>query len=573
MARSVERITNDIDSIGRRRFLKVTGGGALTASVAGCTGGGDGEDEPTTEEPMDGTTSTDDGSSGDGGDGGDGPEGGEFGIIDSYATQSLDPTFGIDIPSTVPKVNLYDPLIFTDPADKSPIPWLATDWDADENGTRWTFTLRDDVTFHTGNTLSAEDVVYSLDRTMGLGLATSAIWDGTYEEGNSEAVDETTVAIDLEEPFGPFIPTLLNLFVVDSTTVKENEVDGDYGNEFLQNNEVGSGPYVLEDWSQGSELTATAFEDYWGGWERNQFDSIRREIISESSTVATLLQQGDGDLTTGQPFPDDVWQNIESSDGAEIVSYALQYFHIPINTRIEPTDDVNVRRAISYAFDYETAINNIFNPAQPLKGPVPPTVFGANEELPTPAQDMDAARQALDEADYTVDEINEIGLEYVFIPDLEVERQAGLLLQQALGELGIDLQINGQRWSTITDRATSVETTPHLSAIYNSGVYNSPDSYVYLMYHPSSQGRYYSMSRYTPDELTELLEDARRTTDQEERVAKYDQAQQMVVDAHPALWVALPQTRIAKGVRVDGWNSYGAVAYDANAYHLTNNDA
>ena len=122
-----------------------------------------------------------------------------------------------------------------------------------------------------------------------------------------EARDEQTLELTLNGAFAPFLATLVQFFVVDSATVKENEADGehgergDYGREYLKNNIAGSGPYTMESWQTGSEMIFEYFPDYWQGWEANQFSTARFKVVSEDTTVQTLLRQGEMDL---HPYSD-----------------------------------------------------------------------------------------------------------------------------------------------------------------------------------------------------------------------------------------------------------------------------
>ncbi|MFB6187435.1 MAG: ABC transporter substrate-binding protein, partial [Halobacteriaceae archaeon] len=181
-----------------------------------------------------------------------------------------------------------------------------------------------------------------------------------------EARGEKTVAINLEQAFGPLVATLVMFSIVDSESVKEKEQSGDYGERgdysqaYLKENVAGTGPYTLKSWSSGNALVMKAFEDYWQGWEDNQFDIVRCKIVKEPSTTKLLMKNGKADITS-QYESTAFYKEVAGYDNVEVPRIPQwQLFHLPLNTAIKPLDDINVRKAIIHAFDYETAINSIF---------------------------------------------------------------------------------------------------------------------------------------------------------------------------------------------------------------------
>jgi peptide/nickel transport system substrate-binding protein len=96
----------------------------------------------------------------------------------------------------------------------------------------------------------------------------------------------------------------------------------------------------------------------------------------------------------------------------------------------------------------------------------------------------------------------------------------------------------------------------------------SPDSHTYLMYHPSSFGSYISQSWYTTDELTSVLEEARSTTDLQSRLEKYQEAQALVVEGMPSVYIANPSYRIGINENVGGWQYKGVMAFDWDVHSM-----
>lgn len=542
--------------VSRRRMLQYLGAGAAGVSLAGYT---DTNDEANQESDV-GRVRQDD-------------EGGEtdFHFVARQVFGTLDPAEQVDYTQAMAAQNLYDEFITVDEETFEPTANIADSWDTEDDGNTWVFTINNEVTFTDGSQLTAEDVVYSMRRMLRLERGYASFWLGLLEPENVEARDESTVAFTFEETYGPALATFVQFYILNSQVVEENAADdgdygehGDYGVDYLRENSAGSGAYVLEDWQEGDSIETTAYDDYWKGWPDNRFDRFRATVVTEESTVKATMRQGEADMTD-QYMGTSAYEEMDSYPNVFVPEVPqLQLFHIPFNTQKEPTDDVNVRRAIALAFDYESAVNDIIGGGQVAAGPVPREMAGHNDNLEPMSQDLEAAQAALDESDYTVEEINEIGLEHVVVAGTELQRQMGLLNQSTLAELGIELEINENQWAQITDRATSEEETAHMTNIFHTAKMPSPDSHTFLMYHPSSFGSYISQSWYTTDEVTALLEEARKTLDLQERLDKYREVQELIVEGHPSIFVANPPYRIGINENVGGWQYRGVMAFDWN---------
>ncbi|EMA08597.1 ABC transporter substrate-binding protein [Haloferax denitrificans] len=553
-------------NIERRKLLKLIGSGATSVALAGCQGtqqtettdGSSGSDSTATEQ------TSDDGSGGSGGSGGN-----DFHFIAGQVFGTLDPAEQVDYTQGLAAQNLYDELITVDAETLQPTAHIAESWDTEDEGQTWVFTLRDDVTFSDGTPLTADDVAYSLTRMLELQRGYSSFWLDYLDPSNITVRDERTVAFEFNQAYGPALATFVQFYIVNSAVVQENEQDGDYGNAYLQNNSAGSGAYVLDNWEQGNSIEASAYEDYWKGWSEDSFDTFRSTVITEESTIKTTMQQGEGDMTD-QYMGTQAYAEMDSYSNVRVPEVPqLQLFHFPLNCQKAPTDDINVRKAIAYAFDYDSAVNDIIGGGGVAAGPVPREMAGHNGDLVPMEQDLDKAKEFLDKADYSVEEINEIGLEHVVVAGTELQRQMGLLNQAGLNELGIDLEINPLQWARLTDRATSAESTAHMTNIFHTAKMPSPDSHTYLMYHPSSFGSYISQSWYSTDEIAATLEEARKSTDLQSRLEKYEEAQALIVEGMPSVYIANPPYRIGINENVEGWQYRGVMSFDWDVHSMT----
>jgi peptide/nickel transport system substrate-binding protein len=543
----------------------------VATTVAGCQG--ENQSEPTEDDQN-----TDQTQAGDGETGGNGGGGGEQEVVlvQNGVVRTIDPHKHTDLQTTTTTVNLYDPFVLVGDG-RSPVAHLATEWETENGGETWVFTIRDDVTFHSGNQLTADDVAYSMERALAVGQGQSNLWGDFLETDGIEVRNETTVAFNLSSAFGPMLATLIQFIVVDSQTVSENEADGDFGEHgdfgqaYLSENVAGSGAYTLGEWQQESQLVFEQYEDYWGGWSENQFERARLERVPEESTVKLMMQQGDADLTTST-LSVQTFNEIDSYDNAEVVTATRSdLFHIPFHTQKAPTDDLNVRKALAHSIDYETIIEDILGGGTPAAGPVPDTMPGKSGSVVPYEQDLDQAKAYLDQASYSVDEINDIGLEHVYIASVGYMENLALVIQNSFGELGIELELNGQQWPTIAERATVKSETPHTQELFIFANYPSADTFTYQMYHPSAFESVNGASWYTTDELKALLEGARTTADREERIEKYEQAQQLIYDGYPAAFVVYPRLRIGKSASLGGYQYKGITGYDYRFHEMHRN--
>jgi ABC-type transport system substrate-binding protein len=163
---------------------------------------------------------------------------------------TMDPAETVDETDLISMVNLYSTLVYPDIEHKSmdPVPHIAKSWDVSPDGSTYTFHLRDDVKFHDGSFLLAEDVVYSAERFITMGMGFSWTWSGVLDSGDIVALDANTVEFNLNRAYPPFVPTLMEFYIVNKDLMLANQEAGDYGAfgdysaNYLNDADAGSGP-------------------------------------------------------------------------------------------------------------------------------------------------------------------------------------------------------------------------------------------------------------------------------------------------------------------------------------------
>lgn len=494
-----------------------------------------------------------------------------FLYISQQLVNTIDPAKTKDETEVIAAVNLYDPLFYPDVANNSmdPVAHIASGYTVSADATEYTMTIRDDVTFQSGNKLTSQDVMYSMKRIIAINQGYAWLWSNILVD--VKAPDATTVIFKLKAPYAPFISSLTQLFIVDSQLLKANLQPGefgenqDYGQSYIAENSCGSGPYSLSDWNRQSYLDFTAYDDYWMGWKDGQIKNARMQTVTEESTVKILLVSGQADMVH-QWLAVSAYTDMAKNDGVKVIaapSAKLQYF--PMNTKLAPTDDINVRKAIAYAFDYDTCLTDILGGANPAAGAVPTVVPGHANDIKPITQDLEKAKEYLAKSKYAGQDIS---VSFMYLGDTVEQRQFSQLVASNLQQIGIKVVQKPVTWAQITQAASSPETTANLTVISDSLKYPHVDSHTYGIYHSSAAGSYRSMSWYSTPELDKVLEDARKATVPAEQKDLYEKSQTIVSEVFPAVYVANPTHRVAMRKNIEGYTFVGLMGYDINFYSL-----
>jgi len=363
----------------------------------------------------------------------------------------------------------------------------------------------------------------------------------------------------------------VQFFVVNKDLLVANQQDGDYGEfgdygqGFLNHQDAGSGPYTVEVYEPGTKTVFRKFDGYWGGWEPGQVTKATFLIVSELATQKLMLQKGEVDFVE-QWHTVETFEELEATEGVVVEKDPnVQLFFLSMHNKKPPLDNVDVRKAISYAFDYDTACNVIFGGAAQAQGPVPNLLPGHNDEVFVYTYDLEKAKEHL--AASGVDP-SQYKLNYVYVTGLESEEKIGLLLQSNLKELGFEVEMQPEPWARMVELASGADTAPSFMAIFHTAKYPSPDGHTYLMFHPNAWGTYMSCSYYENSEVSDLLAQARPTVDTEKRYELYGKVQEIVAEEAAALFIANPLHRMAHSDRVTGYTFVGVLGYDLTWYPM-----
>lgn len=489
-----------------------------------------------------------------------GSEGGTMTLAIPADAVSMDPHGSNDVPSEQIRDTIYEPLVTQD-ENLELVPVLAEEYEQIDD-TTWEFKLREGVTFHDGSEFNAEVVKANLERVLDPAKASArAFLFEMVSEVN--VIDDYTVQVVTEYPYAP----LINNFTHGAGKMISKElIDKDYQNaldkagsdvsleeyydlraeggeeheavaneissyvgELVESEPVGTNYFKFESRSPGEVTSVVRNDDYWGE-ETAKLDGVDFKVVSEPGSRLAELESGTSDAILST-----LSSNIERVDSNPDVTLQRQESvsidYIGFNTEKEPFNDPKVRQAITHAFDSEAVLEGVYNGSgKPAVAPLAPGVLGYSEDLEGREYDMDKAQQLLDEAGVEDLTIN------LMVNDDNPERvDVALWLQESLSELGITVNVEQVEWGAYLEATGAGEHDMFILGWSNST--GDPDNGISPLFHSDNIGADGNRSFYNNPELDSLLDQARQESDEEKRGEMYTEAQQILVDDAPAIFI------------------------------------
>ncbi|MEM9221327.1 MAG: ABC transporter substrate-binding protein [Pseudomonadota bacterium] len=468
-------------------------------------------------------------------------------VAGRQAVPNMDPSLKYDASRRTFFQAMYDALFKYEGTPPEAKPWLAESYSVSDDGLTYTFNLAKDAKFHNGDPVTAEAVRWSFERTLKLGQGPSWSLAPVLKPENIKVVDDHTVEMTLERPFSPFLSFLPWWYVLNPAEVMANEVDGDYGQAYLVDNSAGGGPYKIARVEPNNLYELERYDDYWKGHE-GDLSGIIYKVVREGSVQRAGLQKGEFDIVLD--LSPDEFQVASRTRGVETSTEpALTSFGIKFNTQAEFTDDVNIRKAIAHAFDYDALVKIFNGRAQLQTSPFTDNIRGHVEVDGIPRQDLAKAKEFLAQSSHPDGGFE---LEFVYVQGFEAQRQMGLVLIDSLKDLGIDVKMVPLTWANMVERMGSEETAPQMICIFTTPISNDPDA-VAIQYHPISHGQYYGSHYLDDPDLNAMIEEARAAIDWDEREPIYAQIQEKIVELQPEMFGMMRERLVAYRDYVQGF--------------------
>ena len=241
---------------------------------------------------------------------------------DEAAIGEADPAKATDYVDSVLMFNVYDALV-----DETAIfegggirPLLASGWEY-ADATTLNITLRDGVKFHSGNTLSADDVVFSYNRLMDMGQGFSFLFGNVTEV---KALDSKTVQITTSEPYAPLVASLIRLGIVDKDDILANTAsgnygdNGDYGEAYLLTTSAGTGAYKIVNHDPNVKTVLAKNNDYFQGHNSKAPDEVIIKYSVEAATIKALMVRNEHEISS-MWLPNEVVAALEKEPNVDIV--------------------------------------------------------------------------------------------------------------------------------------------------------------------------------------------------------------------------------------------------------------
>lgn len=467
-------------------------------------------------------------------------------IAENETPENLDPANATNSTVNQLVIGVYDTLVQFSAGETSVTPRVATSWTVSDDGLSYTFELRDDVVFHDGTKMTAEDVKFTLDR---LQAAAGKVLNDMGPYSAAEVVDDTTVKLSLSEPFGPFLSALSRIYILNKSLVEPHMAD-DNARQWLAVNEAGSGPYVVSSYKPTEAVVLTAFADYWGGWDGNHVEEVVFRYVSEPSTQLALLKSGEVHIAPDITV-DDKLAMMDTEGFVVDVGAAATPLYFQFNTASDgPTGDKEFRKMLSMTFDRSLHLEQVLMGLGNMPdGPLPSNWMG-HEPGTEQAFDLEAAKAMVDENGWAG-----TTLTVRYLPAIQEEKSAVEQLQSNLSQLGINVDAEGMTWPAQAATVQQVDTTSDINMIYNFPSFPDPHAILNTSFNGALTGYNggYNWAQYANSEVDALLNQAATSSDADERAALYQQAQKLIGEDYPVITVSNPGSVVAMSNAVDGY--------------------
>lgn len=462
----------------------------------------------------------------------------------------LDPHQVFDIGRLAIRLNMYDPLTrWVDNPPKLEF-WLVDKPVISADGMTYTFKLKPGVKFHDGSPMTADDIVYSMERILALQKGAYGLFKDFVAPGSTRALDPQTVEFRLMKPYAVFNAILSELWVVNTKLVKRNEKNGDWGAEWLTRNEAGSGSYRLRRFDAAVGFQAERFNDHFAGWKGNSnpVDEADFRVSMETATRVLGVIKGEFNTTDGFLPAEQLTRMRQSGSVKFVEAESLRTFYFIINNAKKPLDDVNMRKALCYAFDYDGFINGILGGTVVRNaGIIPNPMWGAPKDVAGYTYDLDRAK-------YYLAKVSGVRpLQIGALAGYPQSEQGAQMLQAGCAKIGLDVKIVAEPYTTIAPKLDDPDRAHDLVPLWRSAYFADPHNWTGYMFN-SSNIKAGNTSFYKNEKVDELTNKALLLTEQEERRPLYEEVSRILIEDAAGLFVNNtkyfgPFTKNVKSVR------------------------
>jgi peptide/nickel transport system substrate-binding protein len=465
---------------------------------------------------------------------------------------------------------IYEGLVKYKGATTEVVPSLAEKWQVSQDGTVWTFTLRQGVKFHDGNPFDAAAVVWNFDRwrlnkhpqhenqiKAGQTFEYYGAQFGGFDEKSNitkvEAVNPSTVRFTLKSPQAPFLANLAMVFFHFASPAAVEKWGTDFGKH-----PVGTGPFKFVEWKAGQEVILEANRDYWDKDNMAKMLRIVIRNIKDNSQRLAALKAGEIHATEGLN-PDDV-KVVRADPNLQIhLRPTNNTGYIAFNYKVKEFQDKRVRQAIAHAINKKAIVDALYGGTGMVATQFqPPPLWGYNKELKDYEYNPQRAKDLLKEAgfaeglkDMTWDDGKKEPLVFWYMPVSRPyypnPKEIAEAISADLARVGITVRLQTTDWAVYLDKRKNGQLSLYMQGW--TGDNGDPDNFIcYFFCQPGAPTEGF----YANQKLTDVLMQAQRITDHGKRAELYRQAEQMIHDDAARIFVANNQPPVALQKKVRG---------------------
>ena len=510
----------------KRALLLLVVAAMLPASLYGCTGGTEPSSSPSTPAQS-GESSN-----------GDSVTVGIFQDLDS-----LDPHRAVNAGTSEVLFNIFEGLMKASP-DGGVIPAVASDYEISEDGTTYTFTLREGVKFHNGNEVTIEDVLYSLERCAGSENDGTPLIAAFTNVKDIAADDSGRVVVTLNEPSLEFLNSMTAAIIPAGS------------GETMSTAPVGTGPFSFVAYTPQNSMEMVRFDGYWG--TAPHLEKVTFKIITDANTQILGLKGGTLDMVIHMPntMAPEVEGDFTVLDDTMKLVQALY-----INNSVKPFDDVRVRQAMYYAINVPEIIDFVCDGAGvPTGTSMYPafTKYFVAELAEVYQQDLDKAKALLAEAGYP----DGFDMTITVPSNYDQHVDTGLVISQQLAQIGINAEVQEVTWEVwVSDvyKGRNYQTT--VSGIAASDM----TAREMLERYTTTHGK--NFIQFSNEEFDSVVAQATTTMDMEEQVDLYKRAQEILNEQAASLWIQDLCDLVVMRPELDGMTFYATYVLDMSTIY------
>ena len=458
-------------------------------------------------------------------------------IVSNQDIPNFDPHIATGYSASMLMRNVYDSLVRAEGNPPKPVPHLATSWTVSDDGLEYVFKLDPAAKFHDGSPVTAEDVAYSFARLIRLNKGNAWMIQGVVPQDGVTATDAQTVRVKLAKPFAAFLQVLPWAWIVSKKQVEAN-LGNDDGQTYLRTTLASSGAFRVRRAEAGNLYELERVTDGWKKGGGNLSGAIWK-ITRETATQRLMVQRGEAHMSVDLTSEDmDALKN--QSGIVRVLEPEYRTFSIKMNTRHGALADIELRKAISYAFNYQ-AMLDAAGYADLMIGPLPLGILGHDPSLAVYKTNLDKAKEHLAKSKTPNGGIK---LTMAHVSGLDQQRRWALVMFDSLKKLNIDLDIKPMIWPDMVASCRSPETFPDLFPVYQTANYGDPDNIAFAAYHSSRNGNWQN-AVYNNPKVDALIEKGRSEQDEGKRKAIYKEFQEAVIADAPDIFGVLEQRKLA----------------------------